>query len=352
LLIWTLKASSLIWIPITWLQTLHTSKTGIKRLISWANTFSSILVKNIGRGTRLTFFSIIIPKVWIIARYTFSILFKWSFWRTYTSCFKFTEYIWWWTNHTFSSCFIPIFRSLTWNALIQRNWFIWSVWRTYTFLLIKIIFESLWARKTSFFLIIPKVWWIASNTFWSDQKCIFWANASCCWGFKNKSRRAAFASFWNSIKNSSCRTSHTLLPIPNRRKSWTGNASHLTLRIMRIGWTLLTSFCILIPVFWLETTYTLKPSIIGEFFGTLAFFHFYVELICFWASKTHSCGIIPVMRIITCYTFSIILERGRGWAFAFHSFRIINISIRTMSTRICFSIPIVWICARCTLPIL
>lgn len=201
-------------------------------------------------------------------------------------------------------------------------------------------------------MFIPKIRRVASNTFWSNQESIFRTNTSSGWRFKNESRRTTFASLWNNVKNSSSWTSHTLLSIPDGCKRGTSNTSHLAFRVMRISRTFFTCSSFLIPMFWLETTYTLKSSVIGKLFWTLTFFHFDVELICFWACKAHSCSVIPVMRIITSDTFSIVFKRSGKWTFALFNLWVINIGVWTVSTRVRYCIPIVWIGARCAFTIL
>jgi hypothetical protein len=63
----TLKASSLISVPVTWLETLNTLDTSIKRQIVWTYASSTIFVVDECLRTALTFFIVIIPKTWIVA---------------------------------------------------------------------------------------------------------------------------------------------------------------------------------------------------------------------------------------------------------------------------------------------
>ena len=343
LFIWTLKTSSLICVPITWLDTLNTFDTSIKWQIIWALASSAIFVVYICFWTALAFFTVIIPEVWVVTWNAFSILLKRSLRWASTGGFSFAKNVSWRTHQAFWSQLVPIFWGFACDTLIKRQRLVWSYGWTDTLFLIKVIFKGFRARKTCFLLLVPKIRRIAANTFWTNHVSVFGANTSHGSGFKNKSRRTAFAGFGGYIKNSASRTSHTLLAVPDWGQRRTSDTFQLAFRIMRIGRTLFTRSCIFIPMFWPETVDTLKASIIGQLLRTDTFSLLDIKLIGFRANEAHSCGLIPVMRVVASNALSIVFIRCVVGASALLAISAINISVWAMGAGAWNWVPVVWI---------
>lgn len=178
---------------------MNTLNTSIIRQICWTNTFSSFFVIHVSWGTILALSQIKVPVIWIVARNAFSILFKRSFAWAYAHRLRLTENVWGWAKKALSFGFAPISWSLAWNTLIQWKWFVWFICWTYTFFLVIVVFKSFRTWNTRFLLNVPEVWWIATNTFWTNEISIFGANTSCSRRLENKSRRTAFTGFADYI---------------------------------------------------------------------------------------------------------------------------------------------------------
>ena len=101
---------------------------------------------------------------------------------------------------------------------------------------------------------------------------------------------------------------------------------------MRPWRTLFTGPGVFVPVFGLETAYTLVSCVVGEFFRADTLSESKIKLVSLGAAETHSGSVIPVMGIVTGYASTVELVRSIVRTNTLFNVWTVNVSIRALGT--------------------